>query len=273
MLAEVDPEAAAPAERLRALGNGRWEMRAVIDTECQRGLQQLRELLSHVDPHLTVGQLVGRLVREGLERYDPSRPPRRKRRESTPAGDERSSGTAGREMADRVAAAAENPRRPGKSAAPAVSPSAARRSAKPAADSASPADRWWLRESLGQETARVVAGQPHFGAEARCAACRSRQERRRRGGDGAYFGAEAARGSRRFDSGSEHGGRRIGEADFDGEVPRGNRQFDTGAEDRRRRGADFGGEVPQIVGQIDSGCGETRDLAARSGVLHLRRPG
>ena len=95
MLAEVDPEAAAPAERLRALGNGRWEMRAVIDTECQRGLQQLRELLSHVDPHLTVGQLVGRLVREGLERYDPSRPPRRKRRESTPAGDERSSGTAG----------------------------------------------------------------------------------------------------------------------------------------------------------------------------------
>ena len=140
MLAEVDPEAAAPAERLRALGNGRWEMRAVIDTECQRGLQQLRELLSHVDPHLTVGQLVGRLVREGLERYDPSRPPRRKRRESTPAGDERSSGTAGREMADRVAAAAENPRRPGKSAAPAVSPSAARRSAKPAADSASPAD-------------------------------------------------------------------------------------------------------------------------------------
>ena len=74
MLAEVDPEAAAPAERLRALGNGRWELKAVIDAECQRGLQQLRELLSHVDPHLTVGQLVGRLVQEGLERYDPSRP-------------------------------------------------------------------------------------------------------------------------------------------------------------------------------------------------------
>ena len=43
----------------------------MIDAECQRGLQQLRELLSHVDPHLTVGQLVGRLVREGVERYDP----------------------------------------------------------------------------------------------------------------------------------------------------------------------------------------------------------
>ena len=79
MLAEVDPEAAVPAERLRALGDGRWELKAVIDAECQRGLQKLRELLSHVDPHLTVGQLVGRLVREGVERYDPSRPPRRKR--------------------------------------------------------------------------------------------------------------------------------------------------------------------------------------------------
>ena len=108
MLAEVDPEAAAPAERLRALGDGRWELKAVIDAECQRGLQQLRELLSHVDPHLTVGQLVGRLVREGLERYDPSRPRRRKRK-SDSISDERPSGTAGREAADRVAAAAVSP--------------------------------------------------------------------------------------------------------------------------------------------------------------------
>ena len=135
MLAEVDPEAAAPAERLRALGDGRWELKAVIDAECQRGLQQLRELLSHVDPHLTVGQLVGRLVREGVERYDPSRPPRRKRRKSAPAGDQCSAETAGRETADHVAAAAaaENPRRAEKSAAPTTSPSAPKRSAPPTA--------------------------------------------------------------------------------------------------------------------------------------------
>ena len=138
MLAEVDPEAAAPAERLRALGNGRWELKAVIDTECQRGLQQLRELLSHVDPHLTVGQLVGRLVREGVERYAPSRPPRRKRRGSDPAGEERPSGTAGRETADRVAAAAESRRRAGNSA-PTMSPSAPKRSAKQTPDGTSPA--------------------------------------------------------------------------------------------------------------------------------------
>ena len=141
MLAEVDPEAAAPAERLRPLGDGRWELKAVIDAECQRGLQQLRELLSHVDPHLTVGQLVGRLVREGVERYDPSRPPRRKRRKSDPAGDGCSAEIAGGEPADRVAAAAaaENPRRAGKSAATTTSPSAPKRSAKPTAVGTSPA--------------------------------------------------------------------------------------------------------------------------------------
>ena len=137
MLAEVDPEATAPAERLRALGDGRWELKTVIDAECQRGLQQLRELLSHVDPHLTVGQLVGRLVREGLDRYDPSRPRRRKRK-SDSAGGERSSGTARREAADR-GAAAENPRRAERSATPTTSPSAPKRSAKPTAVGTSPA--------------------------------------------------------------------------------------------------------------------------------------
>ena len=139
MLAEVDPEAAAPAERLRALGDGRWELKAVVDAECQRGLQKLRELLSHVDPHLTVGQLVGRLVREGVARYDPSRPPRRKRRKSDPGSNESSAETAGREPADRVAAAAENPRRAEESAVPTTCPSAPKRSAKPTAVGTSPA--------------------------------------------------------------------------------------------------------------------------------------
>ena len=141
MLAEVDPEAAAPAERLRPLGDGRWELKAVVDAECQRGLQQLRELLSHVDPHLTVGQLVGRLVREGVERYDPSRPPRRKRRKSDPAGDQCSAETAGRETTDRVAAAAaaETPHRAGKAAAPTTCPAAPKRSAKATAVVTSPA--------------------------------------------------------------------------------------------------------------------------------------
>ena len=76
MLASVDPESAVPDDRVRALGCGRWELKVVIDTECQCGLEQLKNLLSHVDPHQTVGQLVGRLVRDGLDRYDPARPRR-----------------------------------------------------------------------------------------------------------------------------------------------------------------------------------------------------
>ena len=84
MLAAVDPASAVPADRMRPLSEGRWELKAVVDEECQRGLEQLKGLLSHVDPRMTLGQLVGRLVRDGLDRYDPSRPPRR-RANRTPA--------------------------------------------------------------------------------------------------------------------------------------------------------------------------------------------
>ena len=79
LLAEVDPELAAPADRVRPLGGGRWEIKAVIDDECRRGLERLKGLLSHVDPHMTMGQLMGRLVREGFDRHDPARPPRGRR--------------------------------------------------------------------------------------------------------------------------------------------------------------------------------------------------
>ena len=85
MLADVDPELAPPADRVRPLGDGRYELKATIDAECQQGLEQLRGLLSHVDPRVTLGQLVGRLVKEGLDRHDPSRPPRRARSGSRPA--------------------------------------------------------------------------------------------------------------------------------------------------------------------------------------------
>ena len=74
MLADVDPALAVPADRMRPMSQGRWELKAVIDAECQRGLEQLRGLLSHIDPRMTLGQLVERLVREGLDRHDPARP-------------------------------------------------------------------------------------------------------------------------------------------------------------------------------------------------------
>ncbi len=79
MLAELDPELAVPADRMRPFGDGRYELKAVIDADCHQGLEQLRGLLSHVDPRMTIGQLVGRIVQEALDRHDPSRPPRRAR--------------------------------------------------------------------------------------------------------------------------------------------------------------------------------------------------
>ena len=60
MLVDVDPELAAPADRVRPLGNGRYELKALIDAECQRGLEQLTSLLSHVDPRRRIGKLLDR---------------------------------------------------------------------------------------------------------------------------------------------------------------------------------------------------------------------
>ena len=79
LLAGVDPELTAPTDRIRPLGVGRWELKASIDDDCRRGLEQLKGLLSHVDPNLTLGQLLGRVVREAVERHDPARPPRGRR--------------------------------------------------------------------------------------------------------------------------------------------------------------------------------------------------
>ena len=42
MLADLDPELAPPADRVRPLGEGRYELKAVIDADCQQGLEQLR---------------------------------------------------------------------------------------------------------------------------------------------------------------------------------------------------------------------------------------
>ena len=99
MLADLDPELATPADRVRPLGDGRYELKALIDADCQRGLEQLRGLLSHVDPRMTIGQLVGRIVQEALDRHDPSRPPRRARTGSRPAEGDAKPAPAAKEQA------------------------------------------------------------------------------------------------------------------------------------------------------------------------------
>ena len=119
MLADLDPELAPPADRVRPLGDGRHELKATIDAECRQGLEQLRGLLSHVDPRMTMGQLVGRLVQEALDRHDPSRPPRRARSGSRPADAKaHAPRTPTPEQAQRSSApAAKHPARPADTAA------------------------------------------------------------------------------------------------------------------------------------------------------------
>ena len=99
MLADLDPELATPADRMRPLGDGRYELKALIDADCHKGLEQLRGLLSHVDPRMTIGQLVGRVVQEALDRHDPSRPPRRARTGSRPAESDAKPASASKEQA------------------------------------------------------------------------------------------------------------------------------------------------------------------------------
>ena len=119
MLADLDPELAPPADRVRPLGDGRYELKATIDAECQQGLEQLRGLLSHLNPRMTMGQLVGRLVKEALDRHDPSRPPRRARSGSRPADAKANAPrTPTPEQAQRSSApAAKHPTRPADTAA------------------------------------------------------------------------------------------------------------------------------------------------------------
>ena len=130
MLAEVDPELAPPADRVRPLGGGRWELKAVIDDECRRGLERLQGFLSHVDPHLTLGQLMARLVREGLDRHDPARPPRGRR--AAPAkGAEQTSAPKTQAASARGAASAAKQDASADSAAPSAAKVSAQAPAQP----------------------------------------------------------------------------------------------------------------------------------------------
>ena len=150
MLADVDPALAVPADRLRPLGEGRWELKAVIDADCHRGLEQLKGLLSHVDPHMTLGQLVGRLVNEGLDRHDPGRPPRRGRTRSAPAGADRP--PAAKRKANSDGAAASATKRPARSGSTGAS--------------APHTERGLERSSaVGSEAAGTAGRHPRFGAE------------------------------------------------------------------------------------------------------------
>ena len=71
LLAAAAPEVVPPRDTLRAVAPDRYTLKVTIDQECEQGLRRLKGLLSHIDPRMSWGNLVARLVREALERHDP----------------------------------------------------------------------------------------------------------------------------------------------------------------------------------------------------------
>ena len=71
LLAAAAPEVLPPRDTLRAVAPDRYTLKVSIDQECEQGLRRLKDLMSHVDPRMSWGDLVARLVRDAVARHDP----------------------------------------------------------------------------------------------------------------------------------------------------------------------------------------------------------
>ena len=71
LLAAAAPEVLPPCDTLRAAPPDRYTLKVSIDQECEQGLRLLKDLMSHVDPRMSWGDLVARLVRDAVARHDP----------------------------------------------------------------------------------------------------------------------------------------------------------------------------------------------------------
>ena len=71
LLADAAPEVVPARDTLRAVGPDRYTLKVSIDQECEQGLRRLKGLLSHLDPRMSWGDLVARVVREAVARHDP----------------------------------------------------------------------------------------------------------------------------------------------------------------------------------------------------------
>ena len=71
LLAAAAPEVLPPRDTLRAVAPDHYTLKVSIDQECEQGLRLLKDLMSHVDPRMSWGDLVARLVREAVARHDP----------------------------------------------------------------------------------------------------------------------------------------------------------------------------------------------------------
>ena len=80
LLAAAAPEVVPPRDTLRAVAPDRYTLKVSIDQECEQGLRLLKDLMSHVDPRMSWGDLVALLVREAVTRHDPRGGGNRQRR-------------------------------------------------------------------------------------------------------------------------------------------------------------------------------------------------
>ena len=71
LLAAAAPEVVPPRDTLRAVAPDRYTLKVTIDQECEQGLRQLKDLMSHLDPRMSWGDLVARMVREAVAWHDP----------------------------------------------------------------------------------------------------------------------------------------------------------------------------------------------------------
>ena len=71
LLAAAAPEVLPPRDTLRAVAPDRYTLKVSIDQECEQGLRLLKDLMAHLDPRMSWGDLVARVVREAVVRHDP----------------------------------------------------------------------------------------------------------------------------------------------------------------------------------------------------------
>ena len=73
LLSEVDPEVCQQKEKTRFIGNQKIELKVILDEDCFKSLENLKNLLSHKNPRMSYGELIGLLAELGLKKYDSSK--------------------------------------------------------------------------------------------------------------------------------------------------------------------------------------------------------
>ena len=83
LLSEADPSLSLflKREKVRFLGKGKMEIKMVIDEQCHKELEKLKNLLSHRNPALSYGELISILSKEAIKKHDPRRKNTRQKKE------------------------------------------------------------------------------------------------------------------------------------------------------------------------------------------------